>query len=237
MHREAIRWPAQPPAEHRHRRRVGPEVGVQVTGAAGRQPTQEHTRLGQVDQVNQQAAVRLPPDPHRQPERPREADRTGHRRPEQGPQQTKRPDAQHRPGPTALRLVVLVHQHARPGPEGEPRHGRPGVFQRCDLAPDKRLARLRVLIDQVSDHRFQKSIPRGFRALRRAMPDSPRYGPARCDEHDITIITTRCANDTSASGRKSSALVTSIGPVCHCGMPPALPSPLLPRRQNPGPAA
>src|SRR5271157_1338600 len=61
VHGEAVGWPSQQPAEHRHGRRVCPVVGVDMLDPQLVQPPEQQARLGKVDEVPQQTALINPP--------------------------------------------------------------------------------------------------------------------------------------------------------------------------------
>ena len=126
---------------------------MQVADAFGSEPLDEQRSLGQIGEVVQQAAVG--PARHRpgQPQGAEEARGPGQR--EAGGSEQHRSEAALQQVTRALALLAVdrVGYVVGPTTRRDAQHRDALTLEREDLAPDKAVAHLRVLVDQVGDRR------------------------------------------------------------------------------------
>jgi hypothetical protein len=109
---------------------------VQMLHRLAPQMAEKHARLGQVNEVAQDATVRTPAQAHGHGQRPQPGKRSQARSRQHRRQQTEGASEQHARA-FALRPVRRINQVGRRGPHGEPHHVDAVPFQAGDLRRTK----------------------------------------------------------------------------------------------------
>ena len=153
VHREAVGRPAELAREHRDLGRIGAEVGVKVGRAGRTKPRQHPAGLGQVDQVIGQRPVGAARHPEGEAQRREELARRSDQPRGQGNAERQHTVLQDVARSCLLPDILVVRDLGIPATESQPLDSDALALQGQDLAPDERMADLRILIDQVGHRR------------------------------------------------------------------------------------